>query len=131
MRARIGTSVNRQNPGHGVSRRGTVGDVISKRPIELPLIPQCVDRSDVKIGPAFLDYNVVESGDDLIFALDYLLYQFDLLCLLLRQLPNSPNNPFSYAFAAPVGFGDGVRLSVKSTARYVWILNGRITQNVF
>jgi hypothetical protein len=110
VRARIGTSVNRQNLSHGVRRKGTIRNVKIKRPVELPLIPQCIDHSDVEIGPAFLDYNVLESGNHLIFALHYLQDQFDLFCLLIRQLSKSPNNVFPYAFAVPVGFSDGVRL---------------------
>ena len=99
-------------------RKGTVGDVIIKRLIELPLIPQCVDHSDVEIGPAVLDYNILEPGNDLIFALDYLQDQSDLLCLLLRQFAKSPNNPFPYLFSFPVGFGDGVRLIYLSSYRW-------------
>jgi hypothetical protein len=93
-----------------VCRKGTVGDTIIEGLIELPMIPQCVDHSDVEVGLAVLDYNILEPGNDLVFTLDYLEDQSDLFCLLVRQFANSPNNPFPYLFSFPIGFSYGVGL---------------------
>jgi hypothetical protein len=90
-----------------VRRKRTVGDIIIKGLIELPMIPQCVDHSDVEVG---LDYNILEPGNDLVLTLDYLEDQSDLFCLLVCQFANSPKNPFPNLSSFPVGFSYGVRL---------------------
>jgi hypothetical protein len=110
VRTRVGTPVNGQNPRHGVRRKRTVGDITIKGLIELPMIPQGVDHSDVEVGPAILDYNILEPGNDLVLTLDDLEDQSDLFCLLVRQFAYSPNNPFPYLFSFPVGFSYGVGL---------------------
>ena len=66
MRARIGTTVNDQDLGHGVARQGTGGDPKIKRLVQFPLVPEVIDQGDIQIGLGVLDYQIPDPSDRVI-----------------------------------------------------------------
>jgi hypothetical protein len=107
--AGIGTAVNGQDLGHSVGRQGTGGDLKIEGFIQLPLVPDGVDHSDIQIGLGVLNYQILHPSDHLVPALDQGQDELDLLGLLVGQLPNRSDNPFPNRIPFAVRFGDGVR----------------------